>query len=953
MPDQTYRKKLIEVDLPLDAINKEASREKSIRHGHPSTLHQWWAHRPLAACRAIIFASMVDDPSSWPGEFPTEESQRQERHRLHELIRQLVEWKNSNDENLLAQARTEIACSIARHPDKPPFSRNPASSSSDGRGRLNETPRGEGDPALQYLKENSPTLYDPFCGRGSIPLEAQRLGMKAVGSDLNPIAVLITKALTEIPPRFANRPPINPDADPLGITKGRGKNKQHVPWRGAAGLANDIRYYGKWMREEAFKRIGHFYPQATSPDGSKATVIAWLWARTIPCPNPACGIKMPLIKTFQLSKKRNNQHWIRPIIDSDAKSTSFQVQNNDFGVPEEPTVNRNGATCAGCGNTVRLGYVREQARAGNMGEQMTAVVVKGDRKRLFMSPDEEHIQSAINAEPAWRPDQAITPNPKVSALAYGTTHWHQLFTERQLLALTTFSDLIPEVQTLIIKNGADEEYANAICTYLSLSVSKNADYGSSFASWHNSREIIRNIFARQAIAMIWDFAEVNYFSESTGNWMAQISWIAKAVEHVPAIPNMGEAHQADASTTIHAEDGPVIVTDPPYYNNINYADLSDFFYVWLRPLLRDTYPDLFAGILTPKTDEMIAAPRFDNPRQRFERSLRKTFELIRNRCTDDYPSSIFYAYKQQEEQRGGQTSTGWETILNALIMTGFQIVGTWPMRTELSNRPNSLDANSLASSVILVCRPRPADAPICTRRQFFGELRSELPKALRQLTHQGHIAPTDLAQAAIGPGMEIYSKYSSVQTVSGQPVTVREALQAINRVIDEFDEEESGAADAESQFCVAWMKECQFMPGEFGVAEVLSQAKNIDITNLADTHQLLTSRDGKVQLSSIDEFHPERPYPITPMTAWEACMRIAYNMDGRREDAAATQGSAEVVHHMGSDAESVERLARVLYNYFDGRGEARNALLFNELVTSWQDIRAKANEIVTARQTSF
>ena len=934
MPDQTYRKKLIEVDLPLDAINKEASREKSIRHGHPSTLHLWWARRPLAACRAVIFASMVDDPSSCEDEYTTEEEQRAKRQELHDLFAELVKWENSNNPGLLAKARKEIAISVAR-----------------SRG---DTAPDAPDDVLRYLRDHAPTIYDPFCGGGSIPLEVQRLGLKAVGSDLNPVAVLITKALIELPPKFANRPPINPDADPLGISKGRGKNKQHVPWRGAAGLADDIRYYGKWMREEAFKRIGHLYPQATLPDGSKVTVIAWLWARTIPCPNPVCGIKMPMMKTFQLSKKRNNQHWIRPIIDRDAKSISFQVQNHDRDVPEEGTVNRNGATCLACGNTVKLTYVREQAKAGNMGEQMTAIVAAGDRKRLFLSPIGEHIKASNNARPNWHTNATLPDKALGFAVQnYGFTRWYQLFTKRQLLALTTFSDLIPEVQTLIIKNGADEEYTNTLCTYLSFSVGKNADYGSSFASWHNSREIVRNIFTRQAISMIWDYAEVNHFSHSTGNWTAQIEWIAKVVENLTANANIGSSIQSDASTASYPFSGPVIVTDPPYYDNIGYADLSDFFYVWLRPLLRYAYPDLFSGILTPKSEEIVAAPIFDNSRQWFEDSLRKTLTRIRTSCNNDYPSSIFYPYKQQQEQRGGQGSTGWETMLNSIVSADFQIVGTWPMRTELANRPRSLGSNALASSVVLVCRPRPDDAPTCSRRQFLSQLKEELPKSLDQLTHEAHIAPTDLEQSAIGPGMEIYSRYSEVRTITGEPVTVREALQAISRTVLEYHERQEGEFDPESQFCLTWMKQHKFNEGEYGDAEVLSQAKNIDIAILADAHRLLTSRGGKVQLYPIDEFKPDRPYLNAPMTAWEGCMRIAYNMDGTRGDADATVGAAEVVHRMGGNADSVERLAHVLYNYFDGRGEAGTALLLNELVRSWAEIQAKANEIVTARQTSF
>ena len=935
MPDQTYRKKLIEVDLPLDAINKEASREKSIRHGHPSTLHLWWARRPLAACRAVIFASMVDDPSSCEDEYPTEEAQRKKRKELHDLIEEFVKWENSNNESLLAKARKEIAISVAR-----------------SRG---ETAPDAPDDVLRYLRDKAPTIYDPFCGGGSIPLEVQRLGLKAVGSDLNPIAVLITKALIELPPKFANRPPINPDADPLGITKRRGKNKQHVPWRGAAGLADDIRYYGKCMREEAFKRIGHLYPQAILSDGSKATVIAWLWARTIPCPNPVCGMNMPLIKNYPLSKKLNNQHWTRPIIDHDAKSIRFEVQDHSGGVPKEASVNRNGATCIACGNTVKLDYVREKAKTTGFNKNMIAIVAEGNRKRLFLSPTDEHVKIAAESEPQWRP----IGNLPEKALGfrvqrYGFTEWHQLFTDRQLLVLTTFSELLADVRNQISLTAGDEDYADAICTYLAFAVGRLANSCSGFNLWQNLGDFVAQVFTRQAISMIWDFAETNPFSTQTQNWLAQIDWVSKVVERLPSNVNDAEVRQADASSRSYFDtEGPVIATDPPYYDNIGYADLSDFFYVWLRPLLRDIYPDLFAGMLTPKSEEMIAGPRFDNPRQRFEDSLLKTLKMIRERCNNEFPSSIVYGYKQQENESGGHASTGWETMLNSIVSADFQIVGTWPMRTERIGRPRQIGSNALASSVILVCRPRPVDAATCTRRQFLGELKEELPKSLDQLTREGHIAPTDLAQAAIGPGMEIYSKYSRVSTISGELVSVREALQAINRVIAEHDEKQSGEFDEESQFCLAWMKECQFEPGKFGVAEVLSQAKNIDIISLANHHRLLTARDGEVQLASIDDFHPDRQDPTAPMTAWEGCMRIAYNLDGTREDAGAITGSAEVAHQMGSNADSVERLARVLYNYFDGRGEAGTALLFNELVTSWSEIQAKANEIVTARQTSF
>ena len=916
-----YRRKLIEVDLPLDDINRESAREKSIRHGHPSTLHLWWARRPLAACRAVIFASMVDDPSGCPEEFPDEETQRIERERLHGIIKELVKWKNTDESKpdvkaLMAEARYEIARSVAR-----------------SRGETVPT-----DPAkvLRYLNDKSLPIYDPFAGGGSIPLEAQRLGLRAVGSDLNPVAVLINKALIEIPPKFRNRPPVNPDADSMGMTIGKGRRAQRVPWRGAAGLADDIRYYGQWMREEAFKRIGHLYPMAKLSDGSEATVIAWLWARTIPCPNPACGMNMPLMRTFQLSKKRGNTHWTKPIIDREANTTSWIVQDNPNGVPSTGTVNRNGATCLGCGGAVKLTYVREQARAGNMGKQMTAIVAEGDRKRLFLSPTDEHIQATQDAIPSWRPNGSL-PNQarSISVQIYGFTEWNKLFTERQLVGLTTFSDLLTEVRTMIAQDGAEYKYINAICTYLAFTISKLANGGCSFCTWDSSTQKIPGVFSRQGIPMVWDFAESNPFSTSTQNFMIHVERIAKVVERLPASLNSDTVYQADASTTIHAQEGPIIVTDPPYYGNIHYADSSDFFYVWLRPLLRATYPDLFAGILTPKEEEMIENRfRFEDPRQRFEEQLSKTLNLIQERCSDEFPSSIFYAYKQQEEEREGRISTGWEAILSAVISTGFQIVGTWPMRTELTTNLKK-NINVLASSVVLVCRPRPDDAPVATRRQFFDALEKELPEALDQLTQEGHIAPTDLAQATIGPGMQIYSRYSRVETISGEPVPVREALAAINKAIANYDERQEGDLDSESRFCMDWLKTYGYGEGQYGEAETLARAKNVAIGNL-NLDRLLTAEGGRVKLLPIDEFGDSRPLTLGNMTAWEGCFRMAYHLN--REEGRGIEGAGRVAREMDGNVESIQRLARILYGHYDRKVDSQNAVIFNNLVTSWQDI---------------
>ena len=600
-------KKLIEIDLPLDAINRESKREGAKMHGHPFRLHQWWARRPLAACRAVIFASLVDDPSS----HLTDETEiRAERKRLHNLIERLVKRESSDEtrpetRDLINEARYEIARSVARS--------------------RKENHPSDDDPAavLEYLKKRALPIYDPFAGGGSIPLQAQRLGLRAIASDLNPVAVLINKALIEIPPKFAGEPPVNPDAGPIKVDR-----------RGTVGLADDIRYYGCWMRERAYERIGHLYPKAKLPNGKEATVIAWLWARTVPCPNPACRADMPLMKTLQLSKKPNNRHWTKPVAtkNSDgATAVSFQVQNHGGGVPSDGTVGKYGANCIVCESSVSLDYIRERGRSGEMREKMTAIVAEGDRKRrLFFSPTNEHVKTARAAEPKWRPIGSLPEQTEALGFRvqnYGFTEWHSLFTQRQLTALTTFSDLIPEVRELILEHGAPAEYADAVCTYLALAVGKLADSCSSFARWQNSGEKVAGVFARQSIPMIWDFVESNPFCASTRNWTSQIDWIAEVMECLPSSADLGECHQADATTTIHANRGPVIVTDPPYYDNISYAELSDFFYVWLRPLLRDIYPDLFSGMLVPIQEEMIAAPRFENARDRFEYLLNKTLRL--------------------------------------------------------------------------------------------------------------------------------------------------------------------------------------------------------------------------------------------------------------------------------------------------------------------------------------
>ena len=917
-----YRKKLIEVDLPLDAINKESAREKSIRHGHPSTLHLWWARRPLAACRAVLFASMVDDPSALPDEFPTEEAQRLERIRLHAIIERLVVWENSNDEALLAEARYEIARSVARS--------------------RRELCPALPDDVLAYLRDHAPPVYDPFAGGGSIPLEAQRLGLRAVASDLNPVAVLINKALIELPPKVAGKPPVNPDARSAG-----------AEWRGASGLADDIRYYGKWMRDRAFERIGHLYPKAKLPDGGESTVIAWLWARTIPCPNPACGIPMPMMKSFQVSTKKGNERWARPVVDG--KRIRFVVQNHADGVPKDGAVDRHGARCVVCGATETLRYVREQSKAGRMGEEMTALVTEGKRGRLFFSPTEEHIDAALSAEPKWRISQKMPATAhKVSGRGYGITRWSELFTKRQQTVLSAFSDLVSEAGSLAVQQGASNEYAIILQTYIGLILGRLAHGCSSYNRWRDSLHKVEGVFSRQAIPMIWDFAETNPLANASQSWVNHAEWVAEVVETTPLDIQPCVAFQADASAAHYDIDGPVIVTDPPYYDNISYAELSDFFYVWLRPALREVYPDLFGGMLVPIDEEMTAVPRFENARERFEELLGKSLRLMREHCADEFPSSIFYAYKQQEEEHEGKASTGWEMMLSALIGAGFQIVGTWPMRTELSNRSNAMEANTLASSVVLVCRPREEFAPTGTRTQFLQELGRELPAALDHLTHGGRIDPVDLRQAAIGPGMQVYSRYARVERTSGEPVTVREALQEINKAVDFYTERAEGELDALSRFCLAWLRTHGHAKRPFGDAETLAKPMNVSVDGLRDAG-LLSAERGEVRLYEILDYAPGERSSDKPgrgdASAWEVCCRMAYHFHSGAEGRGGMDGAAMVALDAGGPAlvgaalDGAERLVRMLYDVYDRRSDARAAAACNDLSGAWESVLRRAQEL--------
>jgi putative DNA methylase len=882
-------RKLIEVALPLETINRESAREKSIRHGHPSTLHLWWARRPLAACRAIIFASLVDDPSSHPELFPTDEAQEAERQRLFRIIEDLVKWENTTNEAVLAAARAEIMRSCDGHP---------------------------------------PAVLDPFCGGGSIPLEAQRLGLEAHASDLNPVAVLITKALIEIPPKFAGRPPVHPDAD--GLSTGG--------WKGAQGLAEDVRYYGKWMRDEAERRIGHLYPKVKLPverGVGNATVIAWIWARTVKSPNPAWDGPMPLVRSFALSTKKGKETWVHPAVDWERRRIRFEIRTGP-GCPEG-TVGRSGATCLATGTPVPLSYVRAEGKAGRIGVQLMAIVAESNRGRVYLPADDEQELTALTAVPPNDVPDTDLPEQALGfrVQAYGMTKHSLLFTHRQQVAMCTFADLVDEARVQVRAAGGEESYAGAVATYLALGVSRMADANNALCSWSNSRDQTRNLFARQTIAMVWDFVENNPFGDAAGDLHTSLGSLVRTLASL-VTPKAGVVEQRDA-TTFEPGARVMYVTDPPYYDNIGYADLSDFFYIWLRRSLRSIHPELFGTLLVPKIQELIASPyRHGGDRfvaeKYFESGIGAAFRHMQAAQALGFPLTVIYAFKQAEEEGEAISSTGWDTMLEGLLGAGLSVVGTWPLRSERGGRMLSVGTNALASSIALVCRPRPTDAPLATRKEFLGALNAELPRSLREL-QQGNIAPVDLAQAAIGPGMAVFSRYLRVVEADGTAMTVRIALGVINQVLDETLSEQESDFDPDTRWALAWFEEVGMNHGQFGQAETLSKAKNTSLKGLVESG-ILESKSGKVRLLIGGGLpHGWDPAADGRLTVWGVAQHLSQALDIGGE-----QKAADLLRRVGGLGETARELAYRLYVICERKKWAREALAYNSLVVAWPEI---------------
>jgi len=763
-------------------------------------------------------------------------------------------------------------------------------------------------------------------------------------------------------------------------------------YQGTQGLADDLRYYGRWMRDEAEKRIGHLYPKVKvtkemakdRPDlktyvGQELTVIAWLWARTVKCANPGCGQRMPMLRSFWLSKKKGKETFADPVVDLQNGKVTFRVCFK--GQPQQETSNRDMARCLFCGNMMKKGPLREQATAHGMQEIPLAVVAGGTRGRVYLEASCANIPEVAKPEVP-ELDQLITDDKRwFSPPQYGLPKFRDLFTARQLTALTTFSDLVGEARAKVLANALErsereeerselrgvrkesdtptltpqsssltplseggtgpQAYADAVATYLAFVVDKLADLGNSLNRWEPNAQCPRQLFARQAIPMVWDFAEGNPFSSSSGSWSVLLDNLKGAF----ASPLFnyersggGASQQIDATAEGTYTGSPCVSTDPPYYDNIGYADLSDFFYVWLRRTLKGVYPQCLSTMLTPKATEMIASPyRHDGSKAKaaafFEGGLGNAIGQWREHGCPDYPTSVFYAFKQAETDAAGTASTGWETFLTGVIEHGFAITGTWPMRTECGSRMVGQGTNALASSVVLACVPREPNAPMATRREFLNTLKRELPDAMKKL-QSGNIAPVDLAQAAIGPGMAVFSRYSKVVESDGATMTVRTALTLINQSLDEVLAEQEGEFDADTRWAVAWFEQHGTQEGPYGVAETLSKAKNTSVAGLVEAG-LVAARGGKVKLLGRDAM-PDGWDPAADKrpTCWEAAQHLIRRLQTQGEPAAAA-----LLARLGAAyGETARDLAYRLYSICERKKWADEALAYNGLVIAWPEL---------------
>lgn len=895
-----YKPKLIEVALPLMKINAESAREKSIRHGHPSTLHLWWARRPLAAARAVLWASLVDDPSAHPDRFPTEELQAKERDRLFRILEDLCEWEAIDNPDLLRSAFAEIEASC------------------------------DGD---------LPLVLDPFTGGGTIPLEALRLGVPAAGGDLNPVAVTVQRSMMEVPQRFEGLGPVHPAA----------AEREYV-WEGLRGLAADVTAYGRQISEVAAETSKHLYPMPQDHSGQSREPMAWFWVRTVRSPDPSFGGMVPLAGSWVLANKKANRPvvWVEPVLEGD----HIRYEIREGGTPISGTISRGVGRCVVTGSTIPNDYIKAEGMAGRIGMDLIAVAVQGNRRREYLPVTSSDISaSQVDDSACWRPPGAMSTHSQyMGTPRYGFDEWWKVFTPRQRFTTEAFVDALDQMRGQVLADalasGMDEgeplrsggtgavAYSEAVALYLAFVLDRCISRWNSLSIWNPVRETLEHIFRMQTIQMTWVFAEGNPFSEATGGWSGQIDWVTKALLNLPLGATASLA-QRDAASRVQEFDRYVLSTDPPYYDNVPYSDISDFFYVWMRRTMGNIWPDEFATILTPKMEELVADHHRFGGREaasdHFEDGMAKVLSEAAKRVDERFPSTIFYAFKATESSEEGRSSTGWETFLQAVLDAGLMVTATWPVRTEMPGGVRNAGRNSLATSVVLACRPRPSGAAMASRSEFIERLKGEMEPALRLLQAQ-NIAPVDLAQSAIGPGIGIFSRFARVVESDGSPMRVRTALALVNEVLSEVLSGEESELDADSRFALTWFEQFGHNPGPFGDANTLALAKDTAVNGVVEAG-IAVSRDGRVRLLDRDEF-PDDWSPLLDRrpTVWEATQHLI------RRLAESESRAASLMRELGGVADRARQLAYLLYGVCEKNGWAEEAIAYNSLIVAWPEL---------------
>ncbi len=877
-----YRTKLIEVALPVEEISKACRRDKNRKVGTIKNVHKWFAPMPTPAWRALLFAALVDDPG-----------EPRRRAELVNLIKRLVpEDGGPATDSTLAEVRRVLRAS----------------------GEL-------------------PVVFDPFCGGGSTLVEAQRLGLPAVGSDLNPVAVLITRTLTQLIPRVRGRAPIQPE-DRLAAVSGGSLD----------GLVTDVRHYARRVREVAWQQVGHLYP-AVNGD----TVIACLWARTVTCANPACGATIPLYTSPWLSKRRSEKRWLKPV--AVGKHAEFEIGEGDGPPPPATKASPRGATfrCLSCPEPTPEAYVKAEGEAGRLGIQLLAVVVDGATGRRYLPADENQRKTADVTVPDDSPELALPNYTRwFSPPAFGLTTQADLYTPRQLHVLGAFADAVAQVPDWVTADGGDASYATTIATILGLCVGKLAMSNSTQARWYigndNGTPRVIPAFGRHALPMMWDFTELNPFCDRAANWSGILESILAGLRALPPSKESAYVAQCDvrkAGDLVRARTA-LVATDPPYFGQIGYADLSDYFYVWERRALRNVHPDLFGTIAAPKDAELIATPYrhggdMSVARRYFVDGFTEAFTALRKAARPDLPMIIIYAHRQEEAEEDGLTSSAWDAIIEALLTAGLGVAGTWPVHATHSSRQIGLGTNSLASYTAMVCRPRRVDAAMTDRPGFLRVLRAELPPAIRKM-QDAAVPALDLTQAALGPGLAVFSRFAQVVEPSGDPMSVRTAIGLINQVRSEALTEQQDEFDTATRWAVQWFDEYGFGEGPYDRAEVLFTGTDTSFDGLKRA-DIIDSRPSKVRLVRPDEL-PDNWEPSGRPPVWGVTMHLLQRLDRGGEDAA-----ARLLSQVGGNRDGARDLAYRLADICERKRRAREALAFDGLIISWPEISKRATGI--------